>query len=660
MELQQVIDGSGSTDEYVLLDGLGREISRSKFNDQSPAWDKTDTCYDARGLNAFVSYPYQSSAYNSGQLCSGAGDTYSYDGIRRVNSLQHSDGSSISTYYVGAATSVTDEGNGDMNTQKISQVDGLGRLISLCEVTSAIPAVGPSPGPCNQKIGATGFLTSYSYDGLGNLLNVSQSGLGDRVFTYDSFSHLTSAGNPESGTTSYHYNNDGVLTSQVRPAPNQGTGTVTTTYTPDPLHRVTAISYSDGTTPAVAYGYDESSGPGGALANSVGRRTSGKVSTSGGQVLSGAAYTYDKMGRVTTNWQCTVQGCPSGTYYSLNYGWDNIGDMTSAGDSGSGVSFTYSYNKAERLVSVTSSLHDQNHPGTMLSGSTYNAYGSVTADVLGNGVQDSFAYLPRGWLQNIVVGVSDPGQGTQSQGSLTFTGSEQTYQTSTSGTATVAIEGSEQSENWPDGCLQHCQIVYDTGTVTITVNGTPYTANYNRNSTANSLATALTAALNAGTLVNAQLQSDGFTIKMTALITGSGSNYPFTTSYTYSTQYFEGPSFDAAPPSGSLQGGATQTIYDTGTVTVTVQSNPQTIKTVSYGQGSSPSSVVSALSTAFNGDPASSVTASSNGATLTLTSKAKGSVSNYVVNTSSATTNQGGYFPPLLSGETFTVSVQVV
>src|ERR1051325_9153947 len=84
------------------------------------------------------------------------------------------------------------------------------------------------------------FRTLYAYDTLGNLTCVEQHGdaatgtgcsaapgndAGSlwrvRRFTYDSFSRLLTAKNPESGTISYAYDNDGNLLQKTSPAPNQ-------------------------------------------------------------------------------------------------------------------------------------------------------------------------------------------------------------------------------------------------------------------------------------------------------------------------------------------------------------------------------------------------------------------------------------------------------
>jgi len=93
------------------------------------------------------------------------------------------------------------------------------------------------------------YATIYFYDALGNLLCVEQHGnvagtgcsadpSNDatspwrvRRFTYDSFSRLLTAKNPESGTITYTYDADGNLLQKTSPAPNQtGTATQTVSY----------------------------------------------------------------------------------------------------------------------------------------------------------------------------------------------------------------------------------------------------------------------------------------------------------------------------------------------------------------------------------------------------------------------------------------------
>jgi hypothetical protein len=77
--------------------------------------------------------------------------------------------------------------------QKQLEYDGLGRLTSVCEITSA-----SGSGSCGQSNPATGLLTKYSYNALGDLLTVAQNaqpgaigGLQSRTYVYDGLSRLT-------------------------------------------------------------------------------------------------------------------------------------------------------------------------------------------------------------------------------------------------------------------------------------------------------------------------------------------------------------------------------------------------------------------------------------------------------------------------------------
>ncbi len=407
VELQKRIDGTRWTDLYIRFDGLGRETRRISANDETAPWDHVDTCYDARGYKGFVSYPYQGSGLSAPPVCSGAGDSFTYDALGRVTAVTHSDGTSVLTNYAGPATRVTDEGNGTTTVQRISQVDGLGRVTAMCEVTgTTLIGITGTPSPCGLDIAATGFLTSYGYqyDLSGNLLfTVQQGGLNPRSAVYDSLSRVTEAFNPESGTINYTYDPDGLLVSRLAPAPNQTNPSVKVTalFTYDELHRVRTRTYQNDSsgTPSATFNYDQASALGVALSNSLGRASSSYVTNAQGQILSAEVFSYDGMGRVRINSQCTPQNCPSAVF-PLSYDYDLVGNILSA-TNGTGVTLTYFYNRAARLTALTSSLADANHPAMLLSGVHYNAFGGHTSASLGNAVNESLGYDPRGRLQSL-------------------------------------------------------------------------------------------------------------------------------------------------------------------------------------------------------------------------------------------------------------------
>jgi RHS repeat-associated protein len=196
--------------------------------------------------------------------------------------------------YNAEQTTVTDQAG----KQRKSVVNGLGRLVKVFE----------DPGSSN-------FETDYTYDALGNLLQVDQGSQQHRFFTYDSLSRLKTATNPEQlgVATTYDYDDASNLTTRTNP--NGASSNVTFTY--DGLNRVKSKTLSSGGT--WDYTYDSTT-----ISNAKGRLVS--VVLHGG---TDAYYYdgYDAMGRVTASHQITNSGVATG--YAMRYGYDLAGNMTS-------------------------------------------------------------------------------------------------------------------------------------------------------------------------------------------------------------------------------------------------------------------------------------------------------------------------------------------
>src|SRR5262249_41025922 len=194
------IDSTRLKTTKSVLDGFGRTTQFQVMSDPNGI-SFTDTTYDKIGRIASRSNPYYTTADPTYGITS-----YSYDALNRPTVVTRPGGATVLTDYTKRATRVQDEGNGSVRLSKIYQKDALGRLTSVCEVTSAtqqgIPA-DQNPSPCNLDIAGTGFLTTHQYDTLDNLTTVTQGSLPNRTYVYDMLSRLTSENNPESGTTTY-------------------------------------------------------------------------------------------------------------------------------------------------------------------------------------------------------------------------------------------------------------------------------------------------------------------------------------------------------------------------------------------------------------------------------------------------------------------------
>lgn len=658
--VQSKIDGSRSTTSTTLLDGEGR-ISRAELaNGESTPYDQQDFCYDANGRLGFQSYPYQGSGFGIAQVCSGAGDGFSYDALGRPTQVMHSDGSAVAANYAGRAIQVTDEGNGSSNVSRIYQKDGLGHVANVCEVYSgsALLGNGGTPGNCGLDITGNGFLTSYSYDLQDNLTGVTQGTLNNRLYQYDSLSRMTSEATPEAGSVTYGYSPDSLLTSRVRSAPNQADPTkqITTTYNYDALHRLTNRTYATNdsvnapvNTPAAHFQYDTDpvwANPPAPLTNLIGRLSLAYTDSENGSSIFG----YDPMGRLAANNQCTPSNCASGNW-PLDYTYDFLGDTTSA-TNGVGVTFNYTYNIAGRLTKMTSSMVDQNHPGTLFSGATYSP--TVMTDVLGNGVVETTNYSSRGFLQSYLASAPT---GAPGAGSVVISGSLQTYQQQTQaaepGQASFTITS---NGNLPNGdrskTVRSCQLVgsrevcttityNDTGTMTVTVNGfTTAQVDYNGDTSISTLAQNLATALSvAGSPVTAT--ASGGTVTMTAVAAGAGTNYSWSSSSLTNNSEFQGgtTSFPFSPASGTMSGGQNaiyQTVYDNGATTIEANGYSDTYSW--SGSGTTSASIAQGLCNKINGDTGAPVTASTNGiagqcpsgsTTVSLVSKQDGAVSDY-------------------------------
>jgi RHS repeat-associated protein len=421
VEKKDTINGSTSTDEFFYFDGLGREISHSRANGESTPWDKTDTCYDLNGRKLFSSYPYQATSTTPPSNCSAdVGDTYAYDALSRLTTTTHSDNTVATMGYTGRATEVQDEGNGNANaSERVSQLDGLGRLVSVCEVTSVTQqGPGGTPAACGQDIAQTGFLTTYAYDALGNVLSVSQGSLSQRIFTYNSLSQVITSTNPESGTTCYGvwqsgscvngYDLDGNLLSRTRPAPNQTSSTtyVTTSYQYYALNRVNQTSYSDGKTPTSTFAYDKSSVTMGSsnisITNGIGRLSS-TCTLSGNTCTTMSAFSYDTMGRTLVDQQATPTE-PNG--FAFNYSYDLIGDALTTGN-GNGITYTLTYNVAPRLSQIaTNWISSTKSSGNLIKTLKHNAFGESMSATLYNNIAESWGYDARGRVQSYAAEVS--------------------------------------------------------------------------------------------------------------------------------------------------------------------------------------------------------------------------------------------------------------
>jgi RHS repeat-associated protein len=376
-------EGDGLLKSRTTADKLGRTVLVEQSEDGTNYTISSQNVYEQAGKYTYQSNPHRSAAATTDgwtrttrDIAGRVTDVATFTGSTRpayntaCTTTNNCTGTVTSTYD-GIYTTVTDQAG----KMRRSKVNAFGQLIRVDEPNSS-NSLGGVDTPTQA--------TSYTYDVLGNLTQVSQ-GTQTRTFTYGSLSRLSSASNPEAVNTSgvqvpttYQYDPNGNLKLKT-----DARG-VTTTYTYDALNRVTFRDYSD-TTPDVTYTYDT-------LTNNKGRLVS--VSSS----VSAYNYTgYDALGRVTGSSQVT-----DGVTYSMpDYKYDLAGNLTSQ-QYPSGRIVATTYDNAGRLSQVSGQKTGESNK-TYISSPTYSAHGAMTEVKVGLHLWEHTIFNAR--LQPALIGL---------------------------------------------------------------------------------------------------------------------------------------------------------------------------------------------------------------------------------------------------------------
>jgi RHS repeat-associated protein len=407
VESSMPFNGTISTsDTLVTLDGLGRShISQTKQGQSSTSYDSVETDYDAVGRRSRVTQPYSGTA---GQTCSGcAATTTTYDALGRASKVTDPGNGTTSgtvTYSFPQNDVLMTLGPAPSKSRQM-EYDGLGRLTSVCEITSTLPG----NGACGQNTSATGYWTKYAYDANGNLTSVTQSAQPNgspqtRSYGYDGLSRMTSETNPESGTTTYTYDSapactsnifNGDLTEKVDASGNA------TCFWYDGLHRlltewVTSGPAQWGISGCKRFFYDNTNGtlgskPSGvSVSNMLGRLTEAETDSCAWPVTQSSLLTDEWFsdtvrGETSDLWALTPHS--GGYYHSSTTFWPNGIPNVVTGPTG----YTMNYN-----VDGEGRVNSTIGGGNYLTGTTYNPAGQITQMTFSSSDTDTYSYDPSG------------------------------------------------------------------------------------------------------------------------------------------------------------------------------------------------------------------------------------------------------------------------
>ncbi len=392
VESSMLFNANGSTaDTLATADSLGRsQLSQVKQGPSSTTYDSVETDYDIHARQDRSTLPYSGTA---GQTSSSAPSTNAtFDALGRPTQTTDAGGGSVGYTYAqnDSYQTVGPNPSGENAKRKQLEYDALGRLASVCEITS-----GTGSGSCGQTSPVTGYWTTYAYDTLDNLTGVTQNAQSastqTRAYVYDHLGRMTSETNPESGISIYVYDTDatcgtsiGDLVKAVDAVGN------TICYGYDALHRMTSTAYSGpyaSATPSRYFVYDSATVNGVAMVNTKTRLAEAYTCFSPCTTkLTDIGLSYTARGETSDLYESTPH---AGGYYHANQTyWENGVAKQLSGLAGM-PTITYNVDGEGRVYSATASS-GQNP----LSSTTYNVASLPTQVNLGSGDSDTIGYDP--------------------------------------------------------------------------------------------------------------------------------------------------------------------------------------------------------------------------------------------------------------------------
>jgi RHS repeat-associated protein len=407
--LQNFNSGNSASDSRTTVDGFGRPILSQRL--QGPGatqYDTAETDYNVMGQAYRSTMPFSATAGSTSSTAPST--TTTYDALGRVLTIMDAAGGTVSYTYTN--NDVLQKVSGTQTFQKQFEYDGLGRLSSVCEMTTLTGS-----GTCLQANNVTGFWTTYTYDALGRLLTVTQNKQGSsqqtRAFAYDMLGRMTSESNPETGnggtngTVSYTYDSispcaDGSNHSYpgdlVQKKDNAGNYTC---YSYDALHRVVAEGNSSVTNTILRkFFYDsESSYPTGvtvinAKTHLVEAQTLNTTNLS--VKVTDEFFSYSPRGELTDVYESTPHS--SGFYHTTATYWPTGALETLSGIPGVptiyyGASNGTGLDGEGRVTKVTASTGTSPVTGvTYYTSGTAEPLGALTKVTFGSADNDSFTY----------------------------------------------------------------------------------------------------------------------------------------------------------------------------------------------------------------------------------------------------------------------------
>jgi len=254
----------------------------------------------------------------------------------------------------GNLTKVTDP----LNRITTNSYDALNRLAAMTQPQITLPG-GGTVNP----------VVAYGYDGLDQLVQVTDPRSLVTRYTYDGLGNMSAQQSPDTGSTTATFDAAGNVLTRTDSAGR------TSTYTYDALNRVITASHAQSGQPTVSYTYTYDQG----TAGNFGKGRLTQIAEASGNIN----YTYDVHGRVTSE----TRGI-TGNTATTAYTYDAAGRLNRI-TYPSGRIVDYSFDALGRIAGVTTRQDANAAPQTVVSNVSYHPFrsdaGGVTGFTLGNG-----------------------------------------------------------------------------------------------------------------------------------------------------------------------------------------------------------------------------------------------------------------------------------
>ena len=322
---RQTSGAAGTLDTYTWADGLGRVLQTRAPAENTSQQIVVDSFYgpSSKVIKQTVPYLTTLSAAYATPVSGVRATTTVYDPLDRPTLVTNPNGTTRTTAYDHWKVSTTDE-----NSHVVNKIfNAFDKIIRIEEIVASLPQV-----------------TTYAYNGLDNLIAITDSAGNNFSLSYDSLGRRVTQVDPDLGTWRYEYDSVGNLTKRT----DNRNIAIVKNY--DELDRLTKVDYPTDTD--ITYTYDGNT--------RIGSLTS--VIDTAGTIN----YTYDNRLRKLSE-QRTIDG----TSWTTQYAYDAL-DRIMSQTNPDGEVVGYTFNSQGEIDKVTGILNNID----------YSALGKITKKIL--------------------------------------------------------------------------------------------------------------------------------------------------------------------------------------------------------------------------------------------------------------------------------------